>query len=68
MQDRGECDRGNCLLRASIRVNGIETERSRSDSARLNMKMFRAVLISFLFRTADITRVFSMTENKERTL
>ena len=65
MQDRGEWDRGNCLLRASIKVKGMETERRRSDSARLNMKMFLAVLISFLFRTADITRVFPITENNE---
>ena len=64
MQDRGECDRGNCLLRASIKVKGMEMERSRSDNARLKMKIFRAVLNFLLFRTEEITRVLLRAEIK----
>ena len=42
-------------MRASKTVKGMEVAISRSDKARLKMKMFLAVLI-FLFRsTADIT-------------
>ena len=66
LQDRGEEDRGNCLLRASIRVNGIETERIRSDSARLKMKMFRAVLNFLLFRTEEITKVLIVAKMKRQ--
>ena len=50
------------MLRASIRVNGIETERIRSDSARLKMKMFRAVL----FRTEEITKVLIVAKMKRQ--
>ena len=64
MQDRGEWDRGNCLLRASIKVKGMEMERSRSDNARLKMKIFRAVLNFLLFRTEEITRVLLRAEIK----
>ena len=39
----------------------METERSKSDRARLNMKMFLAVLISFLLKTAAMINEFPIT-------
>ena len=62
LHDRVEWDKGNCLLRASIKVKGMEMERSRSDNARLKMKIFRAVLNFLLFRTEEITRVLLRAE------
>ena len=53
---------GQALVRASNTVNGIENARSRSEKARLKMKMFLAVLISFFLSTADITSRFPPTK------
>ena len=46
---------GHAGVRASITVRGIEEASRKSEKARLKMKMFRAVLISFFQTTADIT-------------
>ena len=40
----------------------MEVASRKSDKARLKMKMFLAVLISFLLSTADITSKFPKTE------
>ena len=56
---------GQALVRASNTVNGIENARSRSEKARLKMKMFLAVLIFFFRITAKSTSMLLRTkENK----
>ena len=51
------------LVRPSYTVKGMEVASKKSDKAKLNMKMFLAVLISFLLRTAHITSKFPNTGN-----
>ena len=48
-------------MTASMTVKGIERVNRRSDSAKLKMKMFLAVLISFLQIEAIITLTFPGT-------
>ena len=50
-------------VRPSYTVKGMEVASKKSDKARLKMKMFLAVLITFLLRTAHITSKFPNTEN-----
>ena len=49
-------------MRASYTVKGMEVASKKSDKARLKMKMFLAVLISFLLNTAHITSKFPNTK------
>ena len=58
--------RSQALVRASRTVKGMDVANKRSDSARLKMNIFLAVLISFLRTTADIINMFSSTKNGEK--
>ena len=51
------------LVTASITVKGMERVNRRSDRAKLKMKMFLAVLISFLQIHAAITLTFPGTKS-----
>ena len=53
-------------MRASNTVKGMEVASRKSDKARLKMKMFLAVLISFLLNTADITNMFPLTRKHNK--
>ena len=48
-------------VRPSYTVKGMEVASKKSDKARLKMKMFLAVLITFLLKTAHITSRFPNT-------
>ena len=52
------------MLSTSSKVKGIEIERSKSERARLKMKMFLAVLSSFFLKTAEMIKEFSITNIK----
>ena len=62
LQAKRDSGKSQALVRPSMTVKGIEVAISRSDIARLKMKMFLAVLISFLLTTADNTSKFSTTK------
>ena len=53
------------MVRPSYTVKGMEVANKKSDKARLKMKMFLAVLITFLLRTKHITTKFPNTEVNE---
>ena len=65
LQTDGESGRGHVQLRASMTVKGMVTAKRRSESARLKMKMFLAVLMTALRRTASITIRFPTTGEKQ---
>ena len=56
------------MLSTSSKVKGMETERSKSDRARLKMKMFLAVLSSFLLKTAAMIQEFPITNKQQLSL
>lgn len=48
----GQSGRGQCFVSNSIRVSGVPTQQTNaSDTARLTMNMFRAVLITGFLTT-----------------
>ena len=55
LQAINDWGKGQILVKASMTVKGMEVASKKSDMARLKMKTFLAVLISFLRRTVDIT-------------
>ena len=55
LQASSDWGKGQILVMASMTVKGMEVARRKSDKARLKMKMFLAVLISFLRSTVSIT-------------
>ena len=61
LQPKRELGRFHVLVRPSMTVKGMERAIKRSDMARLKMKMFLAVLISFLLRTAIMTALLPHT-------
>ena len=57
-----ESGKVHVLVRPSYTVKGMVMASKKSDKARLKMKMFLAVLITFLLRTKHITTKFPNTE------
>lgn len=50
----GQSGSGQCLVRSSMRVSGVPTQHTRaSETARLTMNMFRAVLITGFLTTCN---------------
>ena len=64
LQDASEVGKIQTFVRASVKVKGMERANKKSDKARLKMKIFRAVRISFFHMATIITIMLEGTRSK----